>query len=72
MSRLKYCPICGAEPSKGDRLVLEYLPDHGHWIMQHLKPVTEPGNCNQSEHSRYPGFFMYCGSASQFQPGEVA
>lgn len=61
------CPICGRDVPEGDRLVLEYLPEHGHWMMLHLKPITSH-NPNQSEHGRYPGMFMWCGSARQFEP----
>ena len=69
--RLKVCPICNREPATGDRLVLEYLPEQEWWIMVHLKPITEPGNWNQTEHKGYPGFYMYCGHARNMQPGEV-
>lgn len=58
------CPICNNPIEPQDRLVLEYINHMGHWTMLHLKPSVK----GQYEHSRYPGFMMWCGQSACWQP----
>lgn len=62
------CPICNREVMREERLVLEYLPDQGHWVMLHLVKVDVRNPNRAHTHARYPGWAMHCGQSAVWVP----